>query len=324
MQCISYSAHYCLGYSQGWKRVYLPKGVSNVWVQIRVGEEVLRLLESLFKFGENPYMVCIYYRRLLALLARLNKRQMEDVKDSLPHGWFCMDIHPSPCRWRDSMKEGGKVSTGTGSKSEAEGGKQGAFCPGKPMNFALFARCEQREQWGLDAFSVHAWQLLPTWGSDPTSSNSFAFLSHCTHVPWVGRANAFMMFYCLDIWYKENCFPGLLENSQNTIWLTSSVRRSSVAIIFSTRSWQDVRNTSTQTLHLTATWFLELLAAAVSSSWARSLQGAHRSHPKARKWLGSLTGYYTPLRPVRVCIKATWLSPRLPMHLSGPPLMNIL
>ena len=115
------------------------------------------------------------------------------------NGWFCTDIHPSPCRWCDSTKEGGKVSMGTGSKSDAEGGKQGAFCPGKPMSFALLARCKQRELWGLDAFSVHACQLLPTWGSDPISSNSFAFLSHCTHVPWGWRFRSNLQ--------QQLCFP---------------------------------------------------------------------------------------------------------------------
>ena len=105
---------------------------------------MLRLFEFLFIFGENPYMACIYYCRQLALLAKLNKNQRM-LRTICHHGWFCMNTHPLPVGDATAGRKEGRCAMGPGSKLEAEGGKQGAFCLGKPMSFALFVRCEQRK-----------------------------------------------------------------------------------------------------------------------------------------------------------------------------------
>ena len=101
--------------------------------------EVLRLFEFLFIFGENPYMACIYYCRQLALLAKLNKSQRM-LRTICHHGWFCMNTHPLPVGDVTAGRKEGRCAMGPGSKLEAEGGKQVAFCLGKPMSFALFVR----------------------------------------------------------------------------------------------------------------------------------------------------------------------------------------
>lgn len=61
------------------------------------------------------------------------------------HGWFCMNTHPLPVGDVTAGRKEGRCAMGPGSELEAEGGKQGAFCLGKPMSFALFVRCEQRK-----------------------------------------------------------------------------------------------------------------------------------------------------------------------------------
>ena len=51
-----------------------------------------------------------------------------------------MNTHPLPVGDVTAGRKEGRCAMGPGSKLEAEGGKQGAFCLGKPMSFALFVR----------------------------------------------------------------------------------------------------------------------------------------------------------------------------------------
>ena len=77
-------------------------------------------------------------------MAKLNKNQRM-LRTICHHGWFCMNTHPLPVGDATAGRKEGRCAMGPGSKLEAEGGKQGAFCLGKPMSFALFVRCEQRK-----------------------------------------------------------------------------------------------------------------------------------------------------------------------------------
>lgn len=95
-----------------------------------------------------------------------------------------------------------------------------------------------------------------------SSSDIFAFLSHCICVSWGPQSQSVHDVYCLDIWCNKSSFPRQLENSQNSIWLSSSIWSSNAAIKVGgiDRIWETpwLRH-----WHLIATWFLLLLASAI-------------------------------------------------------------
>lgn len=120
-----------------------------------------------------------------------------------------------------------------------------------------------------------------------------------------------MIFYCLDIWCKENCFCGLPENWQNMIWLTSGIWSSNAAI--------KVGEVTGCQKHLDSNMIpCSHLAVGVASTCHSLFWGPFPPRCSKR------TEDQKPLWPVSICITAKLTVPQARDALAWVPLMSVL
>ena len=190
---------------------------------------MLRLLGFLLIFGENPYMACIYYCRLLALLAKLSKSQRKDAKDH-SSSWLVLHEHtPPPCWWCDSRREAGMVCPGAQLWVRSCRGEAGSMLSRKACEF-----CPVCQLWA-EKTEIQMCLVFRLASCCPRGLRSRLRWHLCfpvsLHLCILGsQRQSVRDVYCSDIGCNENRFPGLLENSQNLIWLSSSIWSSKAAI----------------------------------------------------------------------------------------------